>query len=93
MVVPLDAGKSLQALAGEALGQQGQVVGDTPDSGELVVAGVQKPLHSLGAVGAVELGGEAGGGGAQSELLVDGEVFAQVRAGVSHGGLPNSWRG
>lgn len=62
-VVAFDPGEGTQALAGEALGEQRQVVRDAGDGGELVVAAVQEPLDCLSAVGTVELGGQSGRGG------------------------------
>lgn len=75
----LDAGAGLQAMAYEVLGTQRQVVRDAAGGGELVVAGVQEPLYRLGARNSVELGGEAGRGGAQRELLIDGGLRAGRR--------------
>ena len=73
-VVAFDAGESVQALAGEPFGEQRQEVRHGAAGGELVVAGVQEPFDGLGAVDAGELPAEPCGGGAQGELLVDGQV-------------------
>ncbi len=74
--VPFDPGQCGQALAGEPFGQQRKEVGHGAAGGELVVAGVQEPFDGLGAVDAGELLAESCGGGAQGELLVDGQVVA-----------------
>ncbi|GLW10704.1 hypothetical protein Misp01_58320 [Microtetraspora sp. NBRC 13810] len=89
VVVAFHAGQGVQALAGEALGEQRQVVGDLPVQGELVVAGVQEPLDGLGAERASELLGQAAGGGEQGVLLIDGQVQAAVR--LRHGYSSGGW--
>ena len=86
-VFALHSGQGVQALAGEAFGEQRQEVRHAGQRGELVVAGVQEPFDGLGAVGAVELPHEAGRGGAQRDLLVDGQIRVVVDGRVSHGGL------
>jgi hypothetical protein len=86
-VMAFDAGEGVQALAGEAFGEQRQEVRHAGQVRELVVADVQEPFDGLGAVGAVELAGEADRGGAQRELLVDGQVLVVVDDRVSHRGL------
>ena len=83
VVMSLDPGQGVQALPGEAFGQQRQEVGHGAAGGELVVAGVQEPFDGLGAEDAVELVGQPGGGGAQGQLLVDGQVRACGGIGVS----------
>lgn len=85
VVVAFHAGQGVQALAGEAFGEQRQVVGDRAVQGELVVAGVQEPFDGLGAECAGELLGQAAGGGEQCVLLIDGQV--QVAVGLRHGSL------
>jgi hypothetical protein len=51
--------QSLQALAGEAFGEQRQEVRDGGPAGELVVGGVEEPLDRLGVEGALEVAGQA----------------------------------
>jgi hypothetical protein len=77
-VLALHCGQRHEPLAGEALGQQRQVVQDHGAAGELVVGAVQEPLDGLVAEGAVELAGQVGGRGSQRELLVDRQVRAVV---------------
>ena len=60
----------MQAFAGEAFGEQGQVVHDRGPAGELVVGGGQELLVGLGVEGAGELLGQADGRGSESDLLV-----------------------
>ena len=74
----LDLGQGVQALPGEAFGEQRQEVGDGGPAGELVVGGVQEPLDGLGVERAVEVAAEAGGGGLERDLLVEGDVAAVV---------------
>ena len=45
---PFDLGQGVQALPGEAFGQQRQEVGDGGVGGELLVEGVQEPFDRLG---------------------------------------------
>jgi hypothetical protein len=75
-----DLRQGLQALPGEAFGQQRQEIRDGGPSGELVVRGVQEPLDGLGVEGALEVSGEAGGRMFERDLLVEGDVASVVGA-------------
>lgn len=72
------AGQGVQALAGESLGQQRQEVGNGCPAGELVIGRVQEPFDGLHPEGVLELGPQPGRRGLEGELLVDGQVVAQL---------------
>jgi hypothetical protein len=72
--VAFDLGEGVEALAGEALGEEGEEGGDGGFAGELVEAGLEEQLDGLGAEPAVELGAEAPGSGAQGGANVEGLV-------------------
>ncbi len=86
----LDFGQGLQALAGEAFGQQRQEVHHGCASGELVVGGVQESFDGLDTEGAFELTLQPSGGGLQRDLLVDGQIRVVVvglgERAFGHGG-------
>ena len=67
----LHTGERVEALPGEALGEQRQVVGDDGMVGELVVAAGQERLDGLLREDSGEPFAQVRGGGAQRELLVD----------------------
>ena len=74
----LDPGQRVEALTGEAFGQQRQEVGDGRAGGELVVGGVQEPLDGFDAEVLVEVTLQPGGRGPHRELLVDRQVGVRV---------------
>ena len=73
-----DAGQGVEALAGEAFGQQGQEVGHGRAAGELVVGRVQEAFDGLDSEHAVEFTFQSGRGGLECQLLVDRQVAAQM---------------
>ena len=78
VVLAFDPGQRVEPLAGEPFGQQRQEVGHGRAAGELVVGRVQEPFDGLDAEHAVELALQSGRGGLECELLVDGQVAAQM---------------
>jgi len=73
VVQPFDLGQRPQPLPGEPFGHQRQELPDSRAVGELIERGVQEPLDGLGAVDAVELLGQPGGGVPQQQRLIHGQ--------------------
>jgi len=79
----LDLGESLEALAGEALGEQRQERRDAGAAGELLVAGLEEQLDGLNRERALVLAGEVLGRCLQCQALVRAQGFE-----VGHRGPP-----
>jgi len=73
-----DLGQGVEALSGEAFGEEGQEVGDGGMAGELVVGGVQEPVDGVDVERAVEVASEPGGGSLERDDLVEGDVMTVV---------------
>ena len=82
VALALDAGQCLQTLAGEPLGEGGQVPVVADASTEVVVRRVEEALDRLRPEGALELLLQERGRGSQHELVLEGDVVAQV--GIGH---------
>jgi hypothetical protein len=83
VVLALDPGQSREALAGEALGHEGQEMGDLGPVGELVVAGREEQLDRLHRERARERLAQIRGCRLEGQALIGAERFE-----VGHGGPP-----
>ena len=78
-----DLGQGVEALPGEAFGEEGQEVGDGGMAGELVVGGVQEPFDGFGVERAVEVASEPGGGMVAGKWAVKLSAIARARVARS----------